>query len=150
MAAAMPGSACGHRTLTSIQSCCRTPGNQETTSKMARCRFVFVFHPVTELQDMALQVRVPLDWTVRSGPGSLPYLQQNEWNWSVGRDCSHMSPSLPSRKAHVERGPVSGVTPSRSAVAIIHRTFCNTSVGDLCMVVQFVPVPGPPALSVIA
>ena len=28
-------SAWEHRTLTSIQSCCRTPGNQETTSKMA-------------------------------------------------------------------------------------------------------------------
>ena len=28
-------SACGHRTLTSIQSCCRTPGNQETTPGMA-------------------------------------------------------------------------------------------------------------------
>ena len=28
-------SACGHRTLTSIQSWCRTPGNQETTSSIA-------------------------------------------------------------------------------------------------------------------
>ena len=28
-------SACGHRTLTSVQSCCKTPGNQETTSNMA-------------------------------------------------------------------------------------------------------------------
>ena len=28
-------SACGHRTLTSMQSCRRTPGNQETTSNVA-------------------------------------------------------------------------------------------------------------------
>ena len=58
-----------------------------------------------------------------------------------------MSPSLPFLRAHVERGPASGVAPSRNAVAILH---CTSSVGDLNMAVQHVPVPSPPALSIVA
>ena len=49
-ALSLKSSACGHRTLTSIQSCCRTPGNQETTSIMAAAqhgrRFAFCLHPI--------------------------------------------------------------------------------------------------------
>ena len=40
--------------------------------------------------------------------------------------------------------------PSRNAAAILHCAFCGSSVGDLCMAVQHVPVPGPPALSMVA
>ena len=119
-----------------------------------------VAHPVVELKDMALHVRVSsclfnqpaqgaLDRTVRSGPGS-PVLAADRWKGCSVSDCSHTSPLFPFRRAHVERGPVSGVAPSRSAVAILHCAFCASSVGGLCMAVQLVPVPGPPALSMIA
>ena len=57
---------------------------------------------------------------------------------------------MPFRRAHVERGPASGVAPGRSAVAILHFAFCANSVGDLCMAVQHVPAPGPPALSMMS
>ena len=87
-------------------------------------------------------------WTARCG--LVPCCQQNWWKGCSANDCSHMSPSLPFRRAHVERGPASGVAPSRSAVAILHCALCATSVGDLCMAVQHVPVPGPPALSTMA
>ena len=50
----------------------------------------------------------------------------------------------------MEREPASGVAPSRSAIAILHGAFCASSVGDLCISVQYVPVPGPPALSMVA
>ena len=75
-------SACRHCTLTSIQSCCRTPGNPQTTSKMAHltlgCCIAVVAHSVMELRDMALHVRVSScsfyqgvpDRTVQSGPRS--------------------------------------------------------------------------------
>ena len=127
-----------------------------------RCCFVVVSHPVVELRDMALQVRVApclfnepaqgeVCWTARCGLVlAPPYWQQNGWKGCAARDCSHMSPSLPFRRAHVERGPASGVAPSRSDVAILHCAFCANSVGDLCMAIQHVPVPGPPALSMMA
>ena len=90
-------------------------------------------------------------WTARCGLlQAPPYWQQNGWEWCSARNCSHMSPSLPFRRAHMERGPASGVAPSRSAVAILHCAFCASSVGDLCMSLQHVPVPGPPALSKMA
>ena len=123
-------------------------------------RIVIATYPVVELSDIALQVRdssPACSMSLRrvcTGPHGavkswlLPYLQQNGW-----KGCSHhcfcqqMSPSLPFRS---ERGRASGVAPSRSAVAILHCTFCANSVGDLCIAVQYVPVPGPPALSMMA
>ena len=47
-------------------------------------------------------------------------------------------------RARAERGPASGVAPSRNAVAILHCAFCASSVGDVCMAVQHVPVPSSP------
>ena len=35
-------------------------------------------------------------------------------------------------------------------MAILHCAFCASSIGDLCMAVQHVPLPGPPALSMTA
>ena len=83
---------------------------------------------------MALHVRVAaclfskpaqsaLDRAMWSGPGS-PYLQQRGWNGCVTRDCSHKSPSLPLRRAHVERGPASDVALSLKVVAILHCAVC--------------------------
>ena len=48
------------------------------------------------------------------------------------------------------RGPASGGGPSRKAVAILHCAFCRISVGDLCMAVQIVADPCPPARSMMA
>ena len=86
---------------------------------------------------------------MRSGAGS-PYWQQKGWKGCSASYCLHMSPSFPFRRAHVERGPASGVAPSRSAVATLHCGFCASSVGDLSMAVQHVPVLSPPAPSMIA
>ena len=59
---------------------------------------------------MALHVRIApcrsmslrnVLWTARCGLFlAPPYLQQNGWKGCAARDCSHMSPSLPFRKAH--------------------------------------------------
>ena len=159
-------SACGHRTLTSIQSWCRTPGNQETTSSIAHritgaspslltcqkssrpCRSRSAYPSACSMSGEAC-IGLP-GAAVRSVSGSSPYLQQNGWNGCVARDCSHTCPSLSCLRAHTERGPASGVAPSHSAVAILHCAFCANSVGDLCIAVQLVPVPGPPALSIMA
>ena len=148
------------RTLTSIQSCCRTPGNQETTSKMA--------HRISGAASLFFCTQSYSSGTVCIAPCLLdepaqcalacamwpvlapPYLQQKGWNGCVARDCSHMSPSLPFLRAHADRRPASGVAPSRNAVAILHCAFCGSSVGDLSMAVQHVPVPGAPALSMMA
>ena len=90
-------------------------------------------------------------WTARCGLAlAPPCLQQNGWKGCVARDCWHMSPSLHFRRAHVERRPASGVAPSRNAVAVLHCAFCASSVGDLCMAVQHVPVPRFSALSIMA
>ena len=91
-----------------------------------------------------------LDRTVRSVPGSPATCSRTGWKGCAARECSHMSPSLPFRRAHVERGLASGVAPRRGAVAILYCAFCASSVGDLCMAVQHVPVPGPPSLSMMA
>ena len=122
------------------------------------CCFVIVACPVVELRDKALQVRAApsllnkpaqgvLDCVVRSGPASPVLAAKRVERVRRQRLFTHVPiTALP----HVDRGPASGVAPSRNAVAVLHCAFCASSVGDLCMAVQHMPVPGPPALSMMA
>ena len=90
-----------------------------------------------------------LDRTVRSGPGS-PVLAAKTGGTGSSPETVHSCPHHRPSSGHTwSAGLASGVAPSRNAVAILHCAFCASSVGDLCMAVQHVPV-GPPALSMMA
>ena len=133
----------------------REPGDHaQDCSPHFGCRFVVLSHPAVELRAMALHVCVApcllhesaqcaLDCAMRPVPGSR-ICSKKGWNGCVARDCLHMSPSLPFLRAHVDRGPASGVAPRSNAVAILHCAFCGSSVRDLCMAVQHVPASGLP------
>ena len=112
-------------------------------------RFVFVFHTIVELQDMALHVRVTAcmldkpvqraqDCSVRSGPGSLALAAKNVKMVLSQRLFAHVS--VIASAQGTQRGPASGVAPSRSAVAILHWAFRNTcawpSTSCQCLVHQ--------------
>ena len=77
-----------------------------------------------------------------------PNLQQKECNGCFASECSHMFPSLPLRKAHVARGPASGVKHSRSAFSNARSAVFLS--GNLCMAIRVVPVQHSPALSMMA
>ena len=89
-------------------------------------------------------------WTVRCGLALAPPYMQKKGVKRVLRQRLLAHGSMPFRRAHVERGPASGVAPSRDAVAILHCAFCASSVGDLCMAVQHEPVARLFALSYIS
>ena len=87
----MQRSACGHRTETSIQSCCRTHGKQETTSNIAHLSTGSPsgcgFSQIVQLRDMSFPVCVSSsvgdpsaqcaqDSTVRPGPGTSVFAPQ--------------------------------------------------------------------------
>ena len=88
----MQRSACGHRTKTSIQNCCRTPGKQETTSIVAHLSAGSPsgcgFSQIVQLRDMSFPVCVSSsvgdpsaqcaqDSTVRPGPGTSVFAPQS-------------------------------------------------------------------------
>ena len=112
---------------------------------------VVLLHPVEELRDMAPHVCVApcllnepsqcaLDRTMLSGCGSL--ILTGALSETV-RTCPHLAFA----QRHTKIADTAfGAAPSRNAVAILHCAFCGSSVGDLCMAVQHVPVLGPPHL----
>ena len=84
-------SACGHRTETSIQNCCRTHGKQDTTSIIAHLSTGSAsgcgFNQIVQLRDMSFPVCVSSslgdpsaqctqDSTVRPGPGTSVFAPQ--------------------------------------------------------------------------
>ena len=77
-------------------------------------------------------------WTARCGLVLAPPYWQQKRRKGCSAATAHVSPSFLFRGAHVERGPASGVAPSRSPVATLHCAFCACSVVDLCMAVQHV------------
>ena len=128
-------SACGHRPLTSIQSCCRTPGKQQTTSKMAHritsaASLVFFTQSQSSGTWRSMSVRAApcllkepaqgvLDRTVRSGPGS-PYLQETGWNGCRQRLLAHVPVIAFVQSTRGARACVAlhrAVTPSPSSIA---------------------------------
>ena len=139
-------SACGHSKLTSIQSCCKTSGNQKNHIHDGTPQRGVVaglrFHPVIRLRDMSFHVRMPPAWALKSvqcphdravRPGLLLRTcnKKKEWYGFLANDCSHASPSLPFHLEHMARGPTSTGKPSLNGVAILHwpspwlrRRFC--------------------------
>ena len=99
--------------------------------------------------------RRSVHWTARCRGAVCFWLRPILTSKTGGMDASpetvhtraHLCPAL----EHIQSA---GQHPaSRQATApwpILHCAFCANSVGDLCIVVQLVPVPGPPALSIMA
>ena len=126
------------------------------------CSFVVLLHPVVELRDLALPcLRSP---PACSRPFAMctglhgavwfwlpPYLQQNGWNgWRCQRLFEHVTIIALHQSTRRSRTSVWAWRQVLTLWPFLRCAFCGSSVCDLCMAVQHVPVPGPPALSMMA